>query len=135
MQVPPTADRTGNFSGSKAIIIDPTTRQPFAGNIIPANRIASYASTFLSQFVPQPNLSLTGINYISAALSVPINQDQYTTRVDHAISSRDNLSASYVFNTQADNSVPTFVFDSRGNRAHAQNLSLAGSTRVLAFHR
>ena len=124
VQVAPAALRTGNFSGSRSIISDPTTRQPFVGNIIPTDRIASYASKFLTQFVPQPNLSLTGINYISPALSAPVNQDQYTTRIDQAISSRDNLSASYVFNTQADNTVPTFVFDSRGNRARAQNLSL-----------
>ena len=125
VQVPPTAYRTGNFSASKTIINDPMTRQPFPGNMIPADRIASYATTFLTKFVPQPNLNLTGINYISPALSVPIDQDQYITRIDQTISSRDNLSGSYVINIQTDNTVPTFVFDSRSNRARAQNLSLA----------
>jgi hypothetical protein len=78
VQVAPAAARTG----------DPVTRQPFAGNIIPASR------------------------------------------VDHTISSRDNIFGSYMFNTQADNTVPTFTFDTRGNRARTQNLSL---TEVHVF--
>src|SRR5581483_11954473 len=58
VQVAPTAERTGDFSAAKARIYDPTTRQPFPDNIIPTARIASYASKFLSGFVPQPNISL-----------------------------------------------------------------------------
>ena len=80
--------------------------------------------------MPQPNLSLSRINYISPALAVPIDQDQYITRIDQKITSHDNLSGSYVMNIQTDNTVPTFVFDSRSNRARAQNLSL---TEVHVF--
>ena len=46
--VPPSALRSGDFSGVAAIIRDPETGQPFAGNRIPANRILPYASKFLS---------------------------------------------------------------------------------------
>ncbi len=52
-------------------------------------------------------------------------QDQYTARIDHTLSSRDTLSASYMYNTQADDTTPTFVFDTRGNTARSQNLSLS----------
>jgi hypothetical protein len=65
------------------------------------------------------------VNYLSPALSAPINQDQYTARIDHTITPHDSVSGSYVFNVQADDTVPTFGFDSRGNRARAQNLSLS----------
>ena len=37
---------------------------------------------------------------------------------------RDSLYGSYIYNIQADDTVPTFAFDSRGNRARAQNASL-----------
>ena len=41
----------------------------------------------------------------------------------HSIRS-DSLYGSYIYNIQADDTVPTFVFDTRGNRARAQNASL-----------
>src|SRR5439155_24559759 len=40
---------------------DLTTGAPFPGNIIPASRIAPFASKFLSGFVPAPNTSEPGI--------------------------------------------------------------------------
>src|SRR6266436_957118 len=123
--VPPAAFRTGNFSSSSAVIIDPSTGAPFPGNIIPASRIAGFASKFLSGFVPAPNTSEPGINYRGPRVSAPINQDQYVSRIDHTFSQRDTLTGSYIYNIQADNTTPTFVFDTRGNRARAQNLSLS----------
>ncbi|MBI5280674.1 MAG: TonB-dependent receptor [Candidatus Solibacter usitatus] len=121
--VPPTAYRTGDFSAG-ATIYDPATGRPFPGNRIPSGRIQSYASTFLSKFVPQPNADEPSINYRGPTASAPINQDQYIARVDHRLSDRQSLYGSYMFNTQKDNSVPTFGFDSRGNRARAQLASL-----------
>lgn len=123
--IPPTAYRQGDFSAIATQIYDPTTGQPFAGNRIPTNRIAGYASAFLGGFVPQPNASDPGINYRGPRVAAPINQDQYVTRVDHTFSSNDTLSVSYIFNTQADDTTPTFVFDTRGNTARGQNASIA----------
>ncbi|MDX1984429.1 MAG: TonB-dependent receptor [Bryobacteraceae bacterium] len=123
--IPPTAQRQGDFSGTTAVIIDPTTRQPFAGNRIPANRIASHARAFLDGYVPQPNTAEPGINYRGPRAAAPIEQDQYVARIDHTFSERDTVNGSYIFNTQADDTVPTFVWDTRGNTGRAQNLSLA----------
>ena len=52
--VPTAALRAGNFSGSGALVIDPVTGQPFAGDQIPASRINPAAASLL-QFVPLPN--------------------------------------------------------------------------------
>ncbi len=123
--VPPTALRQGDFSSIAAPIYDPTTKQPFAGNVIPSSRIAPYARKFLDGFVPAPNANDPGINFRGPRVAAPITQDQYVSRIDHSFSSRDNLSGSYMFNTQADDTTPTFGFDTRGNRARGQNLSLA----------
>ncbi len=122
--VPPAAQRGGDFSGVTAIIIDPNTGQPFPGNRIPTNRVAGYARKFLDGFVPAPNVNEPGINYRGPRAAAPIRQDQFVTRIDHALSSKDNLYGSYIYNKQSDDSVPTFGFDTRGNAARGQNLSL-----------
>jgi hypothetical protein len=65
LTLPTAAMRTGNFSGTPTTIYDPLTgnangtgRTPFAGNIVPANRIAPAAAT-LTALLPaltRPNL-------------------------------------------------------------------------------
>src|SRR6185436_4372859 len=61
--IPPADFRTGNFSRATTIIYDPATgnadgtgRQPFPGNIIPANRISPIARNLLA-FLPAPNVA------------------------------------------------------------------------------
>ena len=49
--------RQGNFSGQTATVKDPTTGQPFPGNIIPASRIDPNATNLISRFYPLPNRS------------------------------------------------------------------------------
>jgi hypothetical protein len=123
--IPPAALRNGDFSGVAARIVDPLSGQPFAGNQIPTTRIASYARKFLDGFVPLPNTNEPGINYRGPRASAPITQDQYIARMDHVFSAKDSINGSYIYNIQADDTTPTFVFDTRGNRARAQNVSLA----------
>ncbi len=123
--VPPAALRTGDFSGVAARIVDPVTGQPFPNNVIPSGRITSHARRFLDGFVPAPNVSEPGINYRGPRASAPITQDQYVARLDHTLSGRDTLTGSYIYNLQSDDSVPTFRWDTRGNTARSQNLSIA----------
>ena len=49
--------RQGNFSGQTAAVKDPTTGQPFPGNIIPLSRIDPNATNLISRFYPLPNRS------------------------------------------------------------------------------
>ncbi|MEZ5400914.1 MAG: TonB-dependent receptor [Bryobacteraceae bacterium] len=121
--VAPSNYRTGDFSGSSAIIYDPQTNQPFPGNRIPAGRVRGYASKFLN-FVPAPNSNEAAINFRGPRAAAPINQDQYVTRIDHRVSERNTLYGSYMFNKQADDTVPVFGRDTRGNAARGQNASL-----------
>jgi hypothetical protein len=121
--VPPVAYRSGDFSASSAVILDPLTGQPFPGNRIPADRIRNYAKKFLD-FVPTPNASEPAINFRGRRASAPIDQDQYIARIDHQLSSSNTLYGSYMYNIQTDDSIPTFGPDTRGNRARGQNASL-----------
>src|SRR5262249_3062215 len=70
--IPPMDFRNGDFSRAPTIIYDPATgnpdgtgRQPFPGNIIPANRISPIARQLLT-FLPVPNTAaaLGQNNYI-----------------------------------------------------------------------
>jgi hypothetical protein len=72
IRVPTEAERGGDFSrtvdgaGRAIPIIDPTTGAPFAGNIIPANRIYAAGKSVLA-FLPTPNTTAGGnvYNYTS----------------------------------------------------------------------
>jgi hypothetical protein len=85
---PTPEQRTGDFSkvvdgaGNKITIYDPTTavydasgnvvtpRQPFAGNIIPQNRI-NQAAQVLTKLMPLPNTTTPGFRYGTHNLSLP----------------------------------------------------------------
>ena len=101
--VPFPSDRAGNFAGSTTVIYDPSTRvlspdgtrvassTPFAGNIVPANRIAA-ASQALLQYYPLPNNKVP--SYASDFLSnesASANADAETARVDWQQSSNSSF--------------------------------------------
>ena len=101
--VPTAAERNGDFSALLALgpqyqIYDPATtvalgnglftRQPFANNIIPTDRISSLAQS-LSAFFPDPNLpgSPDGTNnYANENNTDPNRYYNHTLRIDHVFS-------------------------------------------------
>ena len=66
--VPTAAERAGDFSGlttaagQQIPLYDPTTGQPFAGNVLPANRVSAQAQALLN-YLPLPTLSGSSENY------------------------------------------------------------------------
>ncbi len=90
--VPTAAERSGDFSGQKAIV-DPTTGQPFPNNVIPQARQSSQATFFLPYF-PTAN---SGVRNFIFTPSAPANLDQFDAKVDHHFSERDRLSYSQTF--------------------------------------
>jgi hypothetical protein len=64
---PPSQWRTGDFSATGVTIIDPTTQQPFANNMVPAMRINPVSAKALPLFFPTPTSSaavLSGPNFV-----------------------------------------------------------------------
>src|SRR5207248_341906 len=67
-RMPTPAERNGDFShtlnplGQPVQIIDPLTGAPFAGNVIPQERISSQAKALLN-FFPLPNFESGRYNY------------------------------------------------------------------------
>ena len=86
----------GNFSGDPTIY-DPLTfnaatgtRQPFAGNVIPTNRINAVSKNFLP-YIPVVNtLPVQGANVVGTPVQ-KINDDQETVRADYIISPKNTL--------------------------------------------
>jgi Carboxypeptidase regulatory-like domain len=88
------AERTGDFSALSKQIIDPTTGQPFQGNIIPPNRIEQQATNFINQFLPPANL---GQNAYTYTVANQLSENQIIGKVDYGLSQKDNLSVRYLF--------------------------------------
>jgi hypothetical protein len=94
--VPSTAMKAGNFSGIANRIYDPTTGQPFPGNVIPTNRLSPQALYF-SQFIPDPN---TNNGTFAWSPVRQLDMDQITLRVDQMFGTRHRLFARYSFHRQ-----------------------------------
>ncbi len=87
----PDAFRRGDFSSLSTPIRDPYTGQPFPGNIIPTNRLASQAQKLL-QYVPLPTRSGLANNYVATS-STDETENQYFGRLDHQWNDKTSLFA------------------------------------------
>src|SRR6266850_8081080 len=89
-------------------IIDPISGVPFAGNIIPPDRISPIAKSLFSFWpaaqvvLPDP---LSGINFIGTG-NIKIDDDQRFVRIDHQLSDKDKLFGHYAFDDVTYNSLP-----------------------------
>ena len=127
--VPTQLNRAGDFSdlrdnaGQRITIYDPSTRQPFPGNVIPRDRLDPVALAAL-QYFPLPNRAGTPTNannYVEASDS-SLDRDILLGRVDHHAGQDDWLTVRYYINnsgTIVTGSYPDAVAD-----------PLAGSTSV-----
>jgi hypothetical protein len=110
--VPTAATRAGNFSdyrdrnGNLIVIYDPLTtrpnpngsgviRDPFPGNVIPANRIDPVGRNVASIY-PLPNGPGNFDNYTST-VDRSVRGHSFTGRVDHRAGSRDNFFARFSY--------------------------------------
>jgi hypothetical protein len=124
-QVPTDRERQGDFSqtfnadGSLHVIYDPLTtridpgtgkivRDPFPGNIIPANRISQLGS-YLANLYPTANATRASYNnsstpnYVGSAGLTPHHGTQYTGKLDHQFTSWFKAAASYINQTTQEN--------------------------------
>ncbi len=104
--VPSAAERGGDFSqatqslGTSATavpvtIFNPATRQPFPGNVIPANLLNPIALGLL-KYYPLPNEPGSANNY-QFETAAPSNSDNVGLRVNRNVSKRDRLSVNFQF--------------------------------------
>jgi len=94
-QMPTQLERSGDFSEIATPIIDPLTKTPFPGNKIPDSRLNSVSAALQNALYPLPNLPGTGVNLIENA-PLAEDVDRYSFRLDHRLSAKDTLFASYI---------------------------------------
>lgn len=109
--VPTALERTGDFSQSGITIYDPlTTRQlangtftrdPFPGNIIPANRISTVGRNIINSFA-SPNVGAANQRfnnvYVTDAAFGTDDFHSYVARVDHQFSDNQSMFVRFVNN-------------------------------------
>ncbi len=148
-QVPTLLERTGNFTesfpGAPATpIYDPATtainpvtgqatRLPFAGNIIPADRLNPVAVRLIN-LLPAPNVAgvLSG-NYVDVPVRT-LDYNQFDIRLDHTFSETDRVFARFS-RDQASEFMPSGLPDfggTPGGYGSVQNLSDHGRNAALA---
>jgi Carboxypeptidase regulatory-like domain len=101
--VPSLAMRSGDFSEISRVIYDPTTGQPFPGNLIPQDRIDAVAANILSQLYPEPNTAgsrQSNGQTINNYLINPIKErqdNQFDVKVDHNLTTSNRFFTRYSF--------------------------------------
>lgn len=104
--IPPTPWRTGDFSAATTTIYDPDTgnpngtgRTPFAGNVIPANRINPISAKILA-LVYQPNQAINNStpssNYF-ALLPFTKDTNSFDYKMDYTASDKGRLSGRFSY--------------------------------------
>ncbi|WP_321469930.1 carboxypeptidase-like regulatory domain-containing protein [uncultured Paludibaculum sp.] len=128
--VPTAAQRGGDLSGlvnartGAPIVLNDPLGVGIVNNQIPKSALSPQAQAFLA-FQPSANTQNGVFNYLSTPASAVSTQDTYTARVDHNLSSRDVVSARYVFNDTYEAGVPFWGHDERNNLGRTQNLALS----------
>ena len=79
--VPTLKERAGDFSGLPATIVDPFTKIPFPGNVIPANRINPVGAALVTLY-PAANNADPSRNYVGHPQGVS-NNDVFAARIDY----------------------------------------------------
>jgi hypothetical protein len=90
--VPSALERAGDFSQSTRKPNDPLTGQPFPNNQIPLSRFDPVALRILNDYIPQANLPG---NFYEATVPRPVDKDEVQLKLNHALSSAHQLTASY----------------------------------------
>ena len=116
--VPSLLERNGNFSQSiqsngAVEIFDPSTRQPFAGNAIPAAQISPIALKLLP-YIPLPNQPGFVNNY-QFQTAIPQNTDNSGVRLQRNITKKDRLAYTLNFQHRDGATAQPFQFIDRTN--------------------
>ncbi|HEX8031775.1 MAG TPA: TonB-dependent receptor [Vicinamibacterales bacterium] len=114
MTVPTQAMRNGDFSewrdaqGRQIPIYDPLTtdangnRQAFPGNIIPANRISSWAREYLKAIPLPTSVLATGLGSLPAQDVINDAAQQGSFKLDHHFNDRISLSGVYLYQNSSE---------------------------------
>jgi hypothetical protein len=147
LTVPTELQRRGDFSqtfdarGTQIVVYDPATtpgtaRTPFAGNVIPQNRLDP-VGVRIAALYPLPNRpadNVSDANNFGANGAARLQRDNYMVKVEHTIRGKDKITGRYLYNS--DNTLQTSVFaepaaDTTTDALRHQNYLYLGYTRTF----
>ncbi|HTX36352.1 MAG TPA: carboxypeptidase regulatory-like domain-containing protein [Bryobacteraceae bacterium] len=121
--MPTEAQRSGDFSQLPVTVTDPTTGQPFPGNIIPQNRISPQAATLLNLY-PMPNFLQSSLLNYQVPIDSTNNMEVLQTRINRTINRYNFING--VFNYQGtDGKNPNLFGFVDTSNSSAMNANLA----------
>src|SRR3954454_17974740 len=131
---PTAAERAGDFTALSKTIYDPYTgvsgpngsiiRQPFAGNIIPADRISPAMKFWLDTMIPLPTGPGLTNNYVNTQ-GFSNDRDAFQIRGDHNLGSKDLLSGRWSRQRVGQNQPGGNPYLSQGSRFDVDNIMVS----------
>ena len=109
--MPTQAQRNGDLSTLAGQIIDPTTQQPFQGNLIPQQRISPQAAALLNLF-PLPNFSSPTYNYQIPVVST-YHAEGFNIRMNKQIGRKNSIQGVFALQTSHQTNPNLFGFQDR----------------------
>ncbi len=107
--MPTPAERRGDFSALPSLIVDPVTKAPFPGNVIPASRISPQAASLMSLY-PLPNFDLAARYNYQIAIVSPMHADAMQLRMNKSLGRRDQVYGDFAFQDQRASNPSVFNF-------------------------
>ncbi len=129
--VPVDAIRQGDVSSLGVAVVDPFTRQPFAGARIPASRVNPLSARVFELF-PRANLPGGTGNYLAQPVAVG-DQNQFNGRLDHYATSKDIFTLRYSFG--ANDLAEPFAEDSTGVPGFGDRIRDRGHNALAQYQR
>src|ERR1019366_9416953 len=127
--MPTAAERIGDFSqslnelGKPVQLTDPSNGEPFAGNTIPADRIAPEATKLL-HYYPSPNFNPSARFNYQIPLVGTSSADALQARVNKAINPRNSVNGTFGYQHTGSDSPNLFQFVD-GNHTMGMSLNLS----------
>jgi|SoiMethySBSTD1v2_1073268.scaffolds.fasta_scaffold00533_17 carboxypeptidase family protein len=112
--VPTLRERAGDFSqsvganGQPVQIVDPATRVPFAGNVLPLERISPQALALLAYY---PLANADGTSNYQQPIVTATRTDNANTRLNYSVNNRNQLQATIGFQRTAVDTTNLFGFE------------------------
>lgn len=126
--MPTVAERAGDLSLSSAAIRDPLTGVPFAGNVIPPERISPQAAALLAYY-PLPGGAIArGANYQKPVVTAT-TQDAVQLALNKNVSTRTTVSVTLAYQRTVADTVSLFDFADTSGRSSLE----AGLTWARRF--
>ena len=129
---PTPLERNGDFSRSTTIISDPFTKIPFAGNVIPPDRIVPFAKKYLEFIPPTTNASLPfgQINRIVEGKLIQ-DDDYYDGKVDYVRGAKDRFFVRFGYANSA-KTYPSIEEHYARGAPYSNRNGVIGYTRVIS---